>query len=106
MSTKTKISKAKQAKALAIVAGYLGPQMGYDGPAPTGETEARFATGPQLVPDWDWPSSGPTPTVLLEGGPEEWAYYASADKGVQQQLRDLGLWPEPYASYALCLHPL
>lgn len=102
----TKISKKKQEKALAILAGYLGPKMGYDGPAETGMDAYRNGRGPALISEWDWPSSGPTPTVLLEGGPDEWSYYASEDKGVQEQLRDLGIWSEPYASYALCLYSL
>jgi hypothetical protein len=100
-----KISQAKANKALAIVATWLGPQMGHEGPAPTGQDAAYHALGPQLVMDWDWPSAGPTPTILLEGGPEEWAISASMNEQIRRDLAKIGVWSEPYASYALCLYP-
>jgi hypothetical protein len=67
--------------------------------APTGPEAARNGLGPQLVMDWDWPSSGPTPTILLEGGPYDWA--------IEIDLNDkaLGVFTEPYAGYALCIYP-
>lgn len=101
-----KVTKAQQRVALAAVAAWLGPRMGYDGPAPTGEDAAYRGEGPMLNPEWDWPSGGPTPTILLEGGPEDWAIWASADEGVREALRKVGAWSEPYASYALCIYPL
>lgn len=52
--------------------------------------------------DWDWPGK-PTPTILWEGGPYEWAYDES-DR-LQQAAAKRGLWVEPYASYALCVYP-
>lgn len=74
------------------------------GPAPTGKDAAWNALGPQLVMDWDW-SGTPTPTILLEGGPYEWAYDCSF--WVQEQLHTMGLrlYVEPYACYALSIYP-
>jgi hypothetical protein len=92
-------------RALSIVAAWLGPRMGYAGPAPTGREESRRGTGPFLNPEWDWPSSGPVPTILLEGGPEDWAVVAASNESVVSQLRDIGIFAEPWASYALCLYP-
>lgn len=99
----TRLTTDQQEQALALVAAWLGPKLGHDGPAPTGEQAARIATGPMLNPEWDWPSSGPTPTILLEGGPDGWAYAAGFD--LADALREIGVSAEPYAAYALCLHP-
>lgn len=73
------------------------------GPAPTGPEAASKAIGPDLRMDWDWPGR-PTPTVLLEGGPEEWAINCSY--AVQQAMDAAGVpvFVEPYASYALCIY--
>lgn len=105
MSTKTKVTKTAQKKVLALVAEWLGPRMGYEGPAPTGEQAANRGEGPVLRPEWDWPSSGPTPTILLEGGPYDWAVEVSMDSAVVAKARALGVFIEPYAGYALCLYP-
>lgn len=75
------------------------------GPAPTGEEAARNGDGPVLNPAWDWPTGGPTPTIILEGGPEDWAIRVSGDPEVLAVTRAAGLFIEPYASYALCLYP-
>jgi hypothetical protein len=99
------LSLEAQNKALDLLAVWLGTRMGYEGPAPTGSDAAYRALGPQLVSDWDWPGK-PTPTILLEGGPEEWAVYASHDEELRDQLRAVGVWTEPYAGYALCLYPV
>ena len=123
------VTPAKQAKALDVIATYLGPKMGhitpcgqcescvaglaYDWqcdnpapkPAPTGRDAAYNGEGPMLSPEWDWPSSGPTPTILLEGGPGDWAIMAAGDPEVIEQMTALGIFAEPYASYALCLYP-
>lgn len=119
-----KVSPAKQKKALALVAEWMATK-GYGtacgvcadcvagksylcggpyGPAPTGEQAAYEGLGPMLNPEWDWPSGGPTPTIILEGGPDEWAYYAG--EALAEKFKALGIWSEPYASYALCLYPL
>ena len=98
------INAGKRRIALAIIATWLGPQMGYDGPAPIGLEAASRALGPQLVPDWDWPGQ-PTPTILLEGGPDDWAYRASMDSDVIHKFNAIGVYIEPYAGYALCLYP-
>ena len=106
MTTKTrKVSKTAQKAVLNAVAAWLGPKMGYEGPAPTGDDAAARAEGPVLVPDWDWPSSGPTPTILLEGGPYDWAVEVSMDEEVIAKARSYGVFIEPYAGYALCLYP-
>lgn len=97
------LTSEQQETALEIVAGWLGPRMGYDGPAPTGRDAAWSALGPMLVPDWDWPSE-PTPTVILEGGPYDWA--AECPWDIQDQMRAIGVFCEPYAGYALCLYPI
>lgn len=99
-----RLSATKQAKALAIIADWLGPQMGYDGPAPTGAAAFNFGEGPQLMPEWDWPSSGPTPTLILEGGPHDWAVEASFDIGVCDSMAKIGVFAEPYSGWALCLY--
>ena len=74
------------------------------GPAPTGKDAAYRALGPDLVLDWDWPGE-PTPTILLEGGPGEWAYDSSP--AIQRALDAKGIkvYVEPFACYALCIYP-
>lgn len=122
-----KLSKTKQNKALQIIAKWLGPQMGTIRPcgkcgtcqteygpfcenptflpAPTGPDAAYKGEGPMLNPEWDWPASGPTPTILLEGGPYDWAVYASLDPKVVDQMTEIGVFCESYSGYALCLYP-
>src|SRR4051812_18961646 len=105
MSTTKKITRNQAFKALQIVAGWLGPRMGHDGPCPTGNDAARHAEGPTVNMEWDWPSAGPTPTILLEGGPDDWAIDASMDEQIRKDLDKIGIWSEAYAGYALCLYP-
>lgn len=99
----TRLTTQQQDQALQIVAAWLGPKLGHDGPAPTGRDAAYVALGPMLNPEWDWPSNGPTPTILLEGGPADWAYDAGFE--LADQLRGIGVFAEPFAAYALCLYP-
>lgn len=132
MTTRTRLTPAQQDKALQIVAAWLGKKGLGDpicpegraldnlarhtddqstcyrvqfGPAPTGHDAAMTATGPMLNREWDWPSAGPTPTILLEGGPYDWAVNASFDRGIIADMAKLGIFVEPYAGYALCLYP-
>lgn len=104
MAPRKKVTPAQAEKVLGIVAEWLGPRMGHDGPAPTGPDAAYIADGPMLNMEWDWPSSGPTPTILLEGGPYDWAVECCWD--VQQEInrKKLPLFVEPYAGYALCIY--
>ncbi|GEL47072.1 hypothetical protein CHO01_21880 [Cellulomonas hominis] len=99
----TRLTSQQQDRALELVAAWLGPKLGYDGPAPTGKDAAYTASGPMLNPEWDWPSSGPTPTILLEGGPDDWAIFAAHE--LADQMAGIGVFAEPYACYALCLYP-
>lgn len=105
MATTTRLTKAQTAKATAIVAEALGPMMGYDGPAPVGPEHAYVAAGPQFVPDWEGWSGGERPTLLLEGGPEDWPVVVSARPEVVEALRAIGVFAEPYSCYALCFYP-
>jgi len=90
---------------LQLVAAWLGKKgMTEDGsPAPTGNDAACSATGPMLNMEWDWPSDGPTPTILLEGGPYDWAIEICDDIRDAVSQINPGLWVEPYAGYALCV---
>lgn len=131
MSTQVKpLTPAQQERGLQIVAAWLAtqgygtldetpcPTCGNDldcehvpfktrvSPAPTGEEAARHGLGPVLVPDWDWPSSGPTPAVILEGGPFDWAINCAGTTAVVEQMAAAGIFCEPYASWALCLYPV
>ena len=102
------LTEEQQDQALAIVAAWLGPQLGHDGPAPTGLEAAWFADGPMLDRLWSWTKhptcGGGTPTILLEGGPDDWAIEASGDLKVVAALKKIGVFAEPYAAYALCLY--
>lgn len=65
--------------------------------------------GPELNMEFDW-SGEPTPTIVWEGGPYDWAIFASFG-GVDEefgfelpavQFPD-GVYGEPYAGWALSL---
>lgn len=105
MTTRTPavLTHTQQDKALTIVAAWLGPYLGHVGPAPTGRYAADHGLGPVLVRDWDWPTT-PTPTVILEGG-DGWAAVIGGDPSVVAALATIGVFAEPYSSYALCLYP-
>jgi hypothetical protein len=100
------LTHKQQDAALAVVAKWLGPKMGYEGPAPTGPAAAFKAEGPVLNRTWQWSRRDtPTPTILLEGGPYDWAVVASLEDEVVAELSKLGVHAEPYAGWALCLYP-
>lgn len=105
MAAASKLSNRQGIEALAIVAAWMGKQgLTEDGaPAPTGRDAAYQAEGPELIVAWDWPST-PTDSIVMEGGLDEWAYRAADD--CAEALRALGIYAEPYASYALCLYPI
>lgn len=92
-------------EAVALVAAWLGNRMGYDRPAPVGEKFAHRGAGPMLVPDYEglWYPQDPTPALILEGGPEDWAVYAAAE--CQKDLNDMGVFAEPLASFILQFYP-
>lgn len=101
------VRKGQAEAVLAAVAAWLGDRGWGDEPGvpvPTGPEAARRALGPELVMDWDWPGR-PTPSVLLEGGPDSWAIEAAYDTSIRQRAEELGVFLEPYAAYALCIYP-
>lgn len=90
---------------LNLVADWMG-ENGLKKPVPTGRDAANSAQGPVLNMEWDWPSSGPTPTVILEGFPGAyWAVECCA--AVQDAIDAAGkpLFVEPYSGWALCIYP-
>ena len=103
MTAKTKVTKTQATQVLKAVATWLGTK-GYGTapgkPAPTGAEAALRGLGPQLVMDWDWPGS-PTPAIILEGGPYDWAVACCA--AVQAAVP--GVYVEPYSGWALCVYP-
>lgn len=99
----TTLPRRRQDQAARIVAAWLGPQLREDGkPVEISREAAHRGAGVQLIRDWDWPSNGPTPTLILEGGPEDWAIRAACE--LRHQFAGIGVFAEPYASYALCLY--
>jgi len=99
------LTELQMDKALHIVAEWLGGRMRDDGkPCPTGRVAAFKSQGPMLVPGWAFlPSDPARPTIILEGGPEDWAYFAQQE--LQDRLGRLGVHSEAYACYALQLYP-
>jgi len=125
MTTAATLSPEQQKSALDMVAAWLGSRMGYwdgcgkagcpdcasgngdmcrDGQpvaAPTGQSAADAGRGPYLNPEWDWPGS-PTPTIILEGGPYDWA--TEACDALADDMAKIGVFAEPYSGWALCLY--
>lgn len=126
MTETTALTEAQQETALNIVAEWMGrkgfgandetpcsecgdtldcvdrPYADRVRPAPTGRDAAHSAFGPMLVPDFDWTGT-PTPTVILEGGPDDWAIRVADE--ARDEFSAAGIYAEPYASYALNLYP-
>lgn len=103
-TTRTRpLTPTMQAKALAIVAEWLGTKLGLDGAAPTGLDAFRHATGVILDPAWEPMSGGAArPTILGEGVYEEWAIWVAAER--RDEFAAIGVFAEPIASYALGLY--
>lgn len=123
MAARKTLTKAQGEKALAIVAEWMGPKVGagrgcgecadcthgleiacerwVGTAAPTGSAAADSGLGPHLNPEWDWPGQ-PTPTILLEGGPYDWAIRVADERS--SEFAAIGVFAEPYAAYALCLY--
>lgn len=105
-TTKTrKVTKTQGERVLKAVAAWMGrqgygPELGQ--PVPTGEDAAYRGLGPMLNMEWSWPSNGPTPTVILEGGPYDWAVEVGWDPQFQADTK--GIYTEPYSGYALCIY--
>jgi hypothetical protein len=74
------------------------------GPAPTGREAANAGLGPVLVMDWDWPGQ-PTPTIILEGGPDYWGVECAGAIQAKIDAAGLPLYVEPFAGYALSIYP-
>jgi hypothetical protein len=93
-------------EAAAIVAAWLGERMGLDEPAPIGQEFAYRGQGPMLVYDYEglWYPQKPTPALILEGGPDDWAVYAAEE--CRENLTEIGVFSEPLASFILQFYPL
>jgi hypothetical protein len=78
---------------------------GQPGPAATGVDAAARGRGPLLNPAWDRPAGGPTPAVVMESDPVDWA--VNCANWVQRHLtgENRPVHVEPYAGYALCIYP-
>lgn len=102
-----KVTKKEAEKVLALYARAMKKYLGEV--PPTGPDAAHCGDGPQLVLDWDW-TGRPTPTILLEGGVSDYlpGYGIGGDIvwDVQKLIdaEGLGLWIEPYASYAVNIY--
>lgn len=99
------VTKRDAEKVLKLAAAWLGKH-GWteDGsPTPTGPEAAYHGLGPVLQKRDDW-GMGECWTVMLEGGPYEWAVESCWD--IQQQLneRGLALFIEPGWSFSLCIY--
>ena len=128
----TGVSESVQDRVLALVADWLGQQgfgpwicgdgravdrlqrhvddgsdctNGGCGPAPTGREAFRSGDGPMLIPDWSWPDSGPTPAIVLEGGPRNWPTVCQAAVQATADREGLGVLLEPYSSFGMRLYP-
>lgn len=105
MTAMTALTHDQMLHALSAVATWLGPQMREDGrPVPTGAYCARRGLGPMLHKRWALtPSCLVAPTILLEGGPEDWAYRVAVE--LRDEFHKMGVHAEAYACYALQLYP-
>lgn len=81
-------------RALAIVRQWAVDRHGY--------TEDELNNSDlSLKMDWDWPTGGPTPAIIWEEGPYDWAM------GLSFTVSDAiaGVFAEPFSGWALCLYP-
>lgn len=99
------VSRKNQARALALVAEWIGPLLGLDGPAPTGEAPAREGRGPVLVPAWEPTYGGRArPALILEGALPDWAPRAQHE--LAEPFARLGIFAEAASASVLQLYPL
>lgn len=67
--------------------------------------------GLYLNMEWDWPSGGPTPSIIWEGGPYDWAMLFPGG-GISEEFGanypgvklPAGVWVEAYSGWAICLY--
>ncbi len=102
MTTTTRVTERNAEIVLALVADWMGDH-GMSKPVPTGSAAAYSGLGPMLIMDWDWPCT-PTPTVILEGGPYDWAADCCADVQASIDAAGMSLFVEPYSAWALCIY--
>jgi hypothetical protein len=99
------VTKQRATLVLDLCAEWIGKADGLEGPAPTGSEAAYQGRGPELNLGWDWPSSGPRPTILLEGGGHyEWAVECCSWVQAELDKRKVPVYVEPYSGYALCIY--
>ena len=104
----TQPDRATCEQVLQLVAAWLGSKKGWtdDGsPTPTGRDAYMHARGPMLVMDWQstFSSYPACPTLLLEGGPFDWAVDASFDDELLADCAKLGVYLEPWNGHALAI---
>lgn len=99
-----KVTKRQAEKVLALVRKQFAPWVKGTG------------TGPVLVKNWDW-RSGPAPyAIVWEEGAYEWAHLSTGggrdeefgfriDPITEEQQRAMGVFLEPYTSWALGIYP-
>ena len=58
-----------------------------------------------LVRDYEglWTAQEPTPAIILEGGPEDWAIWASSQ--LCEKFKAIGVFAEPLVGFILQLYP-
>lgn len=101
MTTKTRVTKAQAEAVLTAVKEQFAPWV-----------EADPYNAPVLIMDWDWTGYGPTPSIIWEGGPFEWAHlfpHGGPDEEFGGTIGAVkmpkGVWTECATSWALHVYP-